>query len=439
MLQKIQQLNKLHIVGLIAMLIILLAGAYFFLAQRASRHAANIFNYFMSRQEVLIGQVTADGLSADIWGNVYFSQLKWVTPKGETLLEVPEGRLKIKPWDIVLRRAGIDTVEDIELHDAYLHLGFDDKMHLDILQKDADSEQEREPMSDTRKHLQMPKRLPNIKLILQNTVIDADYKKRCFVLNDVNGYVEVRSHNRLQLSLSAGKYGGSIAGEGLNIDGRINLAGEQDANVNIGLYEVVPASLGLGNVNDAMTVTGQLMGPLHAPVIDGAVSMKELHLPGLYFTKINGNYHYENALISFKDVAGSIYGGTLEAIGLYHFDNHHYKIDAKGKGLMASAAAKSSKINTSVNLDIKFRNLGRHGNNLTYGSFESGRGTFMLMPFKKIKGSFSDQSGELVFTNVEIETNLGRFESGVFKLVRGKLQLGDVFLVDDRGQRRRVR
>ena len=63
----------------------------------------------------------------------------------------------------------------------------------------------------------------------------------------------------------------------------------------------------------------------------------------------------------------------------------------------------------------------------------------MLMPFKKIKGSFSDQSGELVFTNVEIATSLGRFESGVFKLVHGKLQLGDVFLVDDKGQRRRVK
>lgn len=437
MLQRLRQLQKLHIICIVLAVILLLTGWYFFLAQRASKQAAQIFNYFMNKQQVLIGQVTAEELSADIWGNVYFTQLKWDTPRGETLLEVPEGRLKIKPWEIVLRRASINTVEEIELHDAYLHLGFDEKMRLDILQKDITNKPEQVP--DNKKHLQTPKRLPNIKLILQNTVIDADYKKRCFILNNVNGYVEVREHNKLQLSLSAGKYGGSIAGEGLNIDGRINLDGEQETNVNIGLYEVVPASLGLGNVNDAMTVTGQFTGPLHAPVIDGAVSMKELHLPGLYFTKINGNYHYENALISFKDVTGSIYGGTLEAIGLYHFDNHHYKIDAKGTGLMASAAAKSSKINTSVNLDIKFRNLGRHGNSLTYGSFESGRGTFMLMPFKKIKGSFSDQSGELTFTNVEIETGLGRFESGVFKLVHGKLQLGDVFLVDDRGERRRVR
>ena len=437
MLQKIKQYNKLHIVGTLAFLIILFAGAYFFLAQRASRQAAQIFNYFMSKQQVLMGQVEAEGLSADIWGNVYFTQLKWASPKGETLLEVPEGRLKIKAWEIVLRRAGINTVEEIELHDAYLHLGFDEKMRLDILQKDIKNSQELIP--DEKKHLQTPKRLPNIKLILRNTVIDADYKKRCFILNDVNGYAAVQQHNRLQLSLSAGKYGGSIAGEGLNIDGRINLEGEQDANLNIGLYKVNPASLGLGKVNDAMTVTGQMTGSLRAPVIDGAVSMDELHLPGLYFTKINGNFHYENALISFKDVTGSIYGGTLEAIGLYHFDNHHYKIDAKGKRLMASAAAKSSKINTSVDLDIKFRNLGRHGNNLTYGSFESGRGTFMMMPFKKIKGSFSDQSGELVFTNVEIATSLGRFESGVFKLVHGKLQLGEVFLVDDRGQRRRVK
>ena len=439
MLQKIRQLKKLQIVCIVLAVLLFLIGAYFFLAQRASRQAAQIFNYFMSKQQVLIGQVTAEGLSADIWGNVYFTQLKWASPKGETLLEVPEGRLKIKPWEIVLRRAGINTVEEIELHNAYLHLGFDEKMRLDILQKNIKNPQELELIPDEKKHLQTPKRLPNIKLILQNTVIDADYKKRCFIINDVNGYVAVHQHNRLQLSLSAGRYGGSIAGEGLNIDGCINLEGEQEANVNIGLYRVNPASLGLGKVNDAMTVTGQMTGSLRAPVIDGAVSMDELHLPGLYFTKINGNYHYENALISFKDVTGSIYGGTLEAIGLYHFDNHHYKIDAKGKGLMASAAAKSSKINTSVDLDIKFRNLGRHGNNLTYGSFESGRGTFMMMPFKQIKGSFSDQSGELSFTNVEIETSLGCFESGVFKLVHGKLQLGEVFLVDADGKRRRMR
>lgn len=442
MLQKLRELSKARLVCAVLALLLVLPGAYFFLAQQASRQAANIFNHFMHKQQVLVGRVTTKELRADIWGNVYFTELRWESPLGETLLEVPEGRLKIKPWDIVLRQAGISTIEEVELHNAYVHLGFDDRMRLEVLQRDAKKPAEGfelDGLPADKRHLQLPQRLPNIKLLLQDTVLEADYKQRCFILHDVSGYVQIRKHNRLELSLSAGEYGGSIAGKGLNIDGHAQLDGQQEADINIDLYEVIPSSLGLANVHDAMTVTGQLHGPLRAPVIDGNVAMKELHLPGLDFTNIDGTYHYENALISFKDVTGSIYGGTVEAIGLYHFDNHHYKIDAKGKQLLASAAAKSTKISTSVDLDIKFRNEGRKGNNLTYGSFESGRGKFLLVPFKKIKGSFSDQSGELVFSGVEVDTGLGRFESDVFKLVHGKLELGEIFLVDSNGERRRVK
>lgn len=441
MLQKIRIFSKMHMVTIIICVMTLLAGSYFFLAQRASRHAAEIFNYFMAKQQVLIGSVTAQELRADIWGNVYFTNLTWDSPAHERLLSVPEGRIKIKPWDIVLRRAGLSTVEEIELHKAYIHLGFDDKMRLDILQrgKRNDERVELNKVPLDKRHLQLNDRLPDIKLILQDTVLSAEYQKRHFILNDVRGTAQIRRHEELELHISAGRYGGSIAGEGLNIDGKADLAGRKQADINIALYEVIPDSLGLRNVKDALTVTGQLTGSLDAPLIDGALSMKELHLPNLYFTKINGNYHYENGLISFKDVTGSIYGGTLEARGLYHFDNHHYKIDVEAKNLMASMAAKSNKISTSVHLKIKFRNLGRHGNNLVYGSFSSGRGTFMLMPFKRLQGSFSDQNGELAFNNVEVETSLGTFESSVFKLVKGKLQLGSIFLVDDKGQRQRVR
>ena len=188
-----------------------------------------------------------------------------------------------------------------------------------------------------------------------------------------------------------------------------------------------------------MTVTGQMTGSLKKPVIDGALALKELHLNDLYFTNIDGTYHYENALITFQDVTGSIFGGTFDAIGLYHFDNRYYKIDVDGKNLMASLAAKSSKINTSVALKIKFRNEGPKGNNLVYGSFSTGKGTYMLVPFLSLRGSFSDQSGELAFSNVEIETMVGTFESDVFKIVDGRLQLGEIFLANGEGRRIRVR
>lgn len=441
MLQKIRELSKIHLVMLLVCLLAVCGAVYFFLAQRASRHAAEIFNYFMAKQHVLAGSVTAEELRADIWGNVYFKNLIWDSPAQERLLSVPEGRIKIRPTDIVLRVASLDTIREVELHGAYIHLGFDEKMRLDILQRDKGESKnislDEVPLN--KRHLQIAGKLPNLKLILQDTVLSAEYQKRRFILHDVRGTAQITRHEQLETHLSAGRYGGSIAGEGLNIDGRCDLTGEQKVNVNLGLYEVNPDSLGLKNVYDAMTVTGQMTGSLKQPLIDGTLAMKELHLGDLYFTKINGNYHYENALITFKDVTGSIFGGTFDAIGLYHFDNHHYKIDVDGKNLMASAAAKSNKINTSVALKISFRNLGRGGNNLVYGSFSSGKGTFMLVPFNSIRGKFNDQGGELAFSDVEVETQLGTFASDAFKIVKGKLQLGSIFLVDDGGRRRRVR
>ena len=372
MLQAIRRLSKTHLAMIVVCLLAVGGAVYFFLAQRASRHAAELFNYYMAKQQVLTGTVTAEELRADIWGNVYFKNLTWDSPEHERLVDVPEGRIKIKPKDIILRIAGIDTVQEVELSGAYIHLGFDDKMRLDILQNKKTAEEsilpDEVPME--KRHLQIKGRLPNIKLIL---------------------------------------------------------------------YDVIPDSLGMKNVKDAMTVTGQMTGSLKKPVIDGALALKELHLNDLYFTNINGTYHYENALITFQNVTGSIFGGTFDAIGLYHFDNRYYKIDVDGKNLMASLAAKSSKINTSVALKIKFRNEGPHGNNLVYGSFSTGKGTYMLVPFLSLRGSFSDQSGELAFSNVEIETKVGTFESDVFKIVDGRLQLGEIFLANGEGRRIRVR
>ena len=90
-------------------------------------------------------------------------------------------------------------------------------------------------------------------------------------------------------------------------------------------------------------------------------------------------------------------------------------------------------------MKIKFRNEGPKGNNLVYGSFSTGKGTYMLVPFLSLRGSFSDQSGELAFSNVDIETKVGTFESDVFKIVDGRLQLGEIFLANGEGRRIRVR
>ncbi len=411
-----------------------LYGIFLILCELASRQAAQIFNKEMSKQRVLAGVVTAEKLSADLWGNVYFYNLSWIAPDGKSLVEVEQGRMKVSTWDIVRKRPSINSLKELELDNAYIHVGFDDEMHADVLHgSDDEAKEEKEELK--RKNLQLPDKIPNIKLILKDIVLSAEYQKRRFVLNDVGGSIEVKGHKELELHLSAGKFGGSMVGDGFNIDGRVKLNQPQDVHLNLGLYKVVPSSLGLSNANDPMTITGEMKGPLANPTIDGAVSMDELNLPGLNFVHINGNYQYANGLITLENVTGGIYGGSIKAYGLYHFDNRHYNIDAHGTDLMAAAAARDNTINCRVELDIKFRNKGKEKGSLTYGSFKSGNGTYMLIPFKSISGKFSDQNKELRFVDVIIETELGDIESNAFKIVDGKLQMGELIFVDKDGDK----
>ena len=440
-MNRVRNWSKSKIIAVMCGALVVLCVAFLGLCQLLSGHAAQIFNNYMSKQKVLVGTVTAEELVADLWGNVYFTNLRWANPDGETIIAAPKARLQVRPWDIVWRKASLDSIKELELEQADLHIGFDRKMRLDILRQDAPLEKPANivPLKEKPpQNLQLPKSLPNMALILKDTTLTAHYRKRLFILNHVDSKMQVTGHALLHIKMSAGKFGGSMVGEGLNIDGTVQLQGEQRVSLNIGLYDVVPASLGLSNANDPMTITGEMKGTLPNPEIDGSVALQQLHIPGLSFTKVQGNYHYANGLIALQDVTGSIFGGTLEAYGLYHFDNRHYQIDVKGKDLLAAVAAKNGLINCKVDLDIKFRYLGKNANNITYGSFKTGKGTVMFVPFNSIRGNFNDQNKELSFHDVVISTDLGDFESNAFKVVKGKVIISDIFWVESNGQRTRL-
>ena len=441
-MNRFQNWHKWKIIAGVCFILLVLYGAFLGLCQLMSGNAAQIFNKYMAKQKVLVGTVTAEELAADLWGNVYFTNLRWTNPAGETIIAAPKARLQVRPWDIVWGKATTDSIRELELEQADLHIGFDKNMRVDILRQQPPTEKPKKIIPLKAKppqNLQLPQRLPNITLLLKDTSITAHYMKRLFVLNDVDAKLQITKHELLHIKMSAGRFGGTMVGEGLNIDGTVQLQGEQKVSLNIGLYDVVPASLGLSNDNDPMTITGEMKGTLPRPEIDGSVALKELHIPGLSFTKVQGNYHYANGLIALQDVTGSVFGGTLDAYGLYHFDNRHDQIDVKAKDLMAAVAAKNALINCQVDLDIKFRYLGKNANNITYGSFKSGKGTVMFVPFNSIRGNFDDQNKELSFHDVVISTDLGDFESNAFKVVKGKVAISDIIWVESNGQRTRIK
>lgn len=425
-----------------------LTAAYFVLCSIASGKANEIFRREMARQQVLAGRITAADISADIWGNVYFRRLVWLDDKGEPILDVPSGRLKISMLDVITGKITGSSLREIELNEAALTLGFSKDMKLEMLTKKPPAKKAAQAGAAAGKNrparrnrnLQLPEELPRLELLLHDCTLTVLNRKRLFRLNDVDARIAIANKQELRISLKTGPFGGTIAGDSLNLSGKAALGTEgQPVSFNLSMYNVIPASLGLGKVENPANIGGEVKGSVQDPKIDGVIRFEELDIPALHFTNVSGNFHYEDGSVNFTDVTGSVFGGTVEAFGSYDIDSRSYSIDAQGKDLMAAAAAKSTKINCSVDLDLKMRSEGKPDSVKTYGSFKSGPGSYMLIPFKSISGKFDDQHKVLKFADVVIETELGTVSTDAFSIEKGRVKLNDIYFDAGDGNRLKIR
>ncbi len=423
---------KLYIIFVV--LLFILAGAYFWLCKMAGSRAMEIFNHEMASQNLLEGNVAVESISADMWGNVGFRGLKWLDASGEPVVFVPDGRFKVKPWDVVTGRLKLTSLQEVELNNPVIAMRFNKNMRPAFLPDAA------EPKTKSGKphrglHINMPDKVPPISIKINNCTLTASYRHRYFVLSGVNVSISSENPSEVKLKITAADFGGMMIGDELNVSGKVLLNGDvPQCDLYLSMKNIVPESLGLGKVKDTASVYGHATGPLAGPVIDGRLEFQHLNIPALRFYKVNGDFFYKDGHIDFKNVTGAIYGGNVEATGTYDIDSRAYTIDALGHDLMASIAAKTSKINCRVELDLKMRSDGNPQNVHTYGSFTGGAGTYSLIPFEKITGKFSDRNGVLKFTDVKIKTPLGEVTSDAFEIVKGRVHIKDVFLTAPTGE-----
>lgn len=438
----------------------LVTVTYFTLCKIASDQAMLIFNKTMSAQKVLKGSVTLGSIDADIWGRVEFQNLVWLDIDGQPIVHVPQGRFKVRPWDIITRSISTSTIKELELDNALFAVRFNRKMQLDIFeqaqakrvidraeQKEAVLSgnetatelehiaqekiivQERHPGDRHELNLDLENKRLKMRVAFNNCTLTAGYRNRYFVLNEVNAIIDIDTQKKLTIDFVTGKFGGTMVGDGVEIKGNINLAQQiPHYDLHLELYNILPASLGIADIEDTVSITASVTGELPNPVIDGHLDFKELNIPGLHFSKVRGDLHYEDALLKFTNVKGNVFGGTVEAFGDYHLDTKYYNIDALGHELLGSIAARNGKIKCKVELDFKIRSKGDPKTALTYGSFKSGKGSYYIIPFDSISGEFSNQNKHLEFKNVVIETKMGTIKTDAFDIVNGKLHIGEIYL-----------
>lgn len=421
-----------------------------FTLYHAPARMGKVINNVLARQTHLKGDITLEEISADFLGNVHFKNLNW-THNGETVLAAPEGKVYINLWDLARLHVTGNSVKKLELYNPKLNIVFDHNLKVDLIvphKKEADNETaDAKPVSTNRnqdlpsaygakgqeeplRYINFADQLPNSTLILHNATLGAYYKNRHYLLDEVNAKFKVENRTHLKLDLRANKFAGDIVGKRLTINGDVDLTkNKENLKLKIGLYEVVPSSLGLGKVNNPLTITGDVKGAPTSFTIDGHISLQQLDIPKLTFTNVNGDYHYHNSLATFENVTGNVFGGSLVAKGVYNFKNRSYNIHGHIVNIDVVAATKRPELDTKADLNLHLLCNGNPHDIQASGDVVTGSLLVKGVRLKSLWGNYNYHDKILDFYEVFADSPMGRFEIETLKIANHHTEVGKVYSV----------
>lgn len=446
---------------------------FFIVLNLISHGAAAIFNFAMKEQKMLLGKITAEEIKANPFGEVTFNDLLWQDEKGRTILEIPEGSFKVKIFDVLTKNFRSTTIEKLSLKNANISVNFDENMNVDFIHHSKDfnevhqdmkknsddwkekvsrvnkSEEELKEIGEKRRQLQRSKieqgwknfnldgRKINLNLSLEDCRIEIFYRERHYLLDRVKFETKINTDDEMTLKVRTGVFGGTMIGRGLEINGRVDFKPAEipECDVAIMLREVDPSSLGFGmNVHDKMTLFANFDGPITKITGDGKVQMDELHIPGINFTNVDGNIHYEDSMINFTDVTADVYNGKLKAHGDYNLDTRYYTIHGHGDKLKTASALPNAHLHCDVNLDFTIQSKGNAKDTIVFGNFVSGKGRYSVLMFKSLSGKVRSANNELDFYDVVINMGDHRITTDALSIKNKKLTFAPIKMVNQDGE-----
>ncbi len=392
--------------------------------------AADIFNKTVNERQLFPGTVTVERLGADFLGRVSFENLRWVSEDGVLLADIPSGRFAVKPWDIVTGHIGTMTVKSVEIDHGYVHLFFDDRMHLQYLKP------KRGERKDPARPIQITGAGGNRKfdciVVVNDSTIESESPSRHFKMEHVNLKLKADTAKELNIDLSAGPFAGTVGAKGLRIGGTVNLAEKEPVyDMFLSVKDLRPSTLGVGvDIEDPASAEARITGTLPRPVIDGKLKLDVLNIPAIQFTDVAGDFHYEDGKLDASEVTAHAFGGDVQASGKFDLDRKSYEAVIHGENLRGSIAAHDIGLRCEVALDLTMRKAGAAEVQEIDGRFSSGEGRYHVLPFKRISGTFDRRDGVLSFHDVVISLAMGDVTTDAFQIVDGKVQLGPIYLRD---------
>ena len=239
--------------------------------------------------------------------------------------------------------------------------------------------------------------------------------------------------------METGKFGGTAIGDGLTLKGRIDLKDVlkhrmPQLDLQFDVKGVDPSSLGFGdNIHDAMTLLTKVTGDFNRPLAKGRVTMPVLRIPALTFENVVGDVTYQDGILNFENVNANVYGGKLEAKGIYNLDTRAYTITGIAKDLDSSEALKTPEFVVPVSANLNFKSEGQPRDMEVWGNFWSGEGHYMLIPIKNITGNFHNKGRHLSFSDVTVNTNITTISTDALRIDNGQLTMGPLNITSHGG------
>ena len=421
-----------------AVLVLCIAAALYGLCFYMSYKAAEIFNQVAAERQLFPGTVTVERLTATPGGTVSFENLVWNDENGDTLVQIPKGQFTVKLSDVLTGHIGTQTVEDVTLDNAYIHLIFNDKMELQHVKK-ISGHQSGDPRGFIKVTGPKGNHPFNCHIALHQSVIEAEAPGRHFTIGDVEFSSHIHTKGKTTLDLRAGHFSGTLEAKSLRIRGSLDFKPDTPQyNLSLLLSDCNPRSLGAGlDIDDAATVSADIRGPLYAPVIDGTLKMDRLDITALVFTDVVGQVHYEQGLLDVTEVTAGVFGGSMKGQGQVNLDDRSYTADMTGSRLKGGIAAHDLFLRCDVDLNLHMEENKSAGTKAIYGDFRSGPGRYHNVPFRGISGSFAQDGKTLDFRDVVISMFFGDVSTDAFSIVNGKVKIGAINIDYKNGKRSR--
>lgn len=437
--------THLALAALLALLALalLVYGLLVFLSYRA----ADIFNIVLESRQLFPGQVTVERLSATPWGRVSFENLIWKAEDGRLLAEIPEGSFRVNPLDVLTQSISSRSLKELQAERAYLHLILDEHMELTEIYRKESPEARRDKKPDGHKLTGPDSDRPFIcKLDIRQATIEAEAPgskpespRRHFTIGHTDLRAEVNTRGKTSIKLAAGQFTGTVEAQSIQLNGTLDFAPATPVyDLHISLRGCNPNSLDVGmKLDDLADATAHITGQLPRPVLDGVLMFPKLHMPGLEFTDVKGTLHYEDGLFTAQDVTADAYDGKVKAKGYFNIDEKAWGLDLTGEDIKGGRAVHDKNLHCRVTLELHMEESRLRKTKTTSGKFLSGPGTYYLVPFEKLSGTFEQQGkGALIFRDAVISLAAGDVTTAEFSLDKGKLTLAPIYLETRRGQRR---